>query len=50
MPVVAVERGREVLGLERATWKVATLDDLTLTPRGEVVVRGNPAVGRNPAA
>lgn len=47
MPVVAVERGREVLGLERATWKVATLDDLTLTPRGEVVVKGNPGVARN---
>jgi beta-phosphoglucomutase len=42
MPVVAVERGREVVGLEQATWKVATLDDLTLTPRGEVIVKGSP--------
>ena len=41
MPVVAVERGREIAGLERATWKVATLDDLALTPRGEVVVTMN---------
>jgi len=49
MPVVAVERGREVTGLEQATWKVGTLDDLTLTPRGEVVVKGNPAgTGRQP--
>jgi sugar-phosphatase len=49
MPVVAVERGREVMGLEQATWKVATLDDLTLTPRGEVVIKGNPAgPGRQP--
>jgi hypothetical protein len=39
MPVVAVERGQEVPGLERATWKVSTLDDLGLTPRGEVVVK-----------
>jgi len=49
MPVVAVERGREVKGLEQATWKVGTLDDLTLTPRGEVVVKGKPAgTGRQP--
>jgi len=45
MPVVAVERGREVPGLEQATWKVATLDELTLTLRGEVVVRSNPSTG-----
>lgn len=43
MPVVAVERGREVSGLERATWKVGTLDDLTLTIKGEVVVKENPS-------
>jgi beta-phosphoglucomutase len=42
MPVVAVERTGETVGLEQATWKVATLDDLTLTPRGEVVVKGGP--------
>jgi HAD superfamily hydrolase (TIGR01509 family) len=48
MPVVGVERGPEV-GLEQATWRVATLDDLTLTPRGEVLVRGGAANGRNPA-
>jgi beta-phosphoglucomutase len=45
MPVVAVERGREIPGLERATWKVATLDELTLTLRGEVIVMGNPNKG-----
>ena len=45
MPVVAVERGREVPGLERATWKVGTLDDLTLTIKGEVVVKENPSTG-----
>jgi HAD superfamily hydrolase (TIGR01509 family) len=42
MPVVAVERTGDVAGLEQATWRVATLDDLTLTPRGEVVVKGGP--------
>ncbi len=50
MPVVAVERGREVAGLEQATWKVATLDDLTLTPRGEVIVKTNPGVARSSAS
>jgi beta-phosphoglucomutase-like phosphatase (HAD superfamily) len=45
MPVVAVERGREISGLERATWKVVTLDDLSLTPRGEVVVKMNGSKG-----
>jgi len=50
MPVVAVERGGEMMGLEQATWKVGTLDDLTLTPRGEVVVKGNPSTARNPAS
>jgi HAD superfamily hydrolase (TIGR01509 family) len=44
MPVVAVTRGREEPGLEGATWKLATLDDLALTPRGEVVVKGNSSV------
>ena len=45
MPVVAVERGHEVPGLERATWKVGTLDDLTLTIKGEVIVKENPSRG-----
>jgi beta-phosphoglucomutase-like phosphatase (HAD superfamily) len=45
MPVVAVERGREIPGLEKATWKVATLDDLSLTPRGEVVVTASATKG-----
>ncbi len=49
MPVVAVERGREIPGLEQATWKVTTLDDLTLTPRGEVIVTANSGKG-NPLA
>ena len=43
MPVVAVARGREEPGLEPATWKLATLDDLALTPRGEVIVKGSPS-------
>lgn len=42
MPVVAVERGQEVPGLEPATWRLAALDDLALTPRGEVIVKGRP--------
>ncbi len=50
MPVVAVERGREAAGLEQATWKVATLDDLALTPRGEVIVKGHPRVAGRPAS
>jgi beta-phosphoglucomutase len=50
MPVVAVERGRDVVGLEQATWKVATLDEVTLTPRGEVVVKANPSVAGSPAS
>ncbi len=45
MPVVAVERGREIPGLEKATWKVATLDDLSLTPRGEVIVTAGASKG-----
>ena len=49
MPVVAVERGHEVPGLERATWKVGTLDDLTVTIKGEVVVKENPSTGDTPA-
>ena len=49
MPVVAVERSGEVAGLEQATWRVATLDDLTLTPRGEVIVKGNPSGSARPA-
>jgi hypothetical protein len=45
MPVVAVGRGGQHAGLDRATWKVASLDDLALTPRGEVVVKGTPRGG-----
>ncbi len=44
MPVVAVERGQEFPGLEQATWKVATLDELSLTSRGEVIHKRNTAV------
>lgn len=40
MPVVAVERGRGLPGLEQATWKVATLDEIALTSRGEVIHKG----------
>ena len=39
MPVVAVDRGRGAVGLDRATWTVASLDELDLTSAGEVVVR-----------
>jgi beta-phosphoglucomutase len=47
MPVVAVERGREVAGLEQATWKVASLDHLTVTPRGEVQIAANAGGGNS---
>jgi beta-phosphoglucomutase len=50
MPVAAVERGRELPGLEQATWKVATLDDLSLTPRGDVIVNANAAAGGGAAS
>jgi hypothetical protein len=49
MPVVAVERSGAVAGLEQATWRVATLDDLSLTPRGEVIIKGNPTGSARPA-
>ena len=39
MPVVAVDRGRGAVGLEQADWRVANLDELILTSKGEVVVR-----------
>jgi beta-phosphoglucomutase len=50
MPVAAVERGRELPGLEQATWTVATLDDLSLTPRGDVIVSANAAAGGGAAS
>ena len=50
MPVAAVERGREMTGLEQATWKVATLDDLSLTPRGDVIVNANAAASGGAAS
>lgn len=39
MPVVAVDRGRGAGGLHTATWRVGSLDVLTLTPAGEVAVK-----------
>lgn len=39
MPVVALDRGRGAVGLDRATWTAASLDELELTSAGEVVVR-----------
>jgi len=45
MPVVAVDRGEQTPGLDRATWKVASLDDLSLTLRGEVVVKAKASGG-----
>lgn len=38
MPVVAVDRGRGTGGLDGAAWTVASLDELTLTPAGDVVL------------
>ena len=40
MPVVAVDRRPGESELGQATWKVSSLDDLTLTDKGEVVVKG----------
>ncbi len=42
MPVVAVDRGRGAVGLDQATWVVTTLDDLRLTPAGEVLLKSQP--------
>jgi beta-phosphoglucomutase len=40
MPVVAVDRRPGESVLDRATWKVSSLDDVTVTDKGEVVVKG----------
>ncbi len=40
MPVVAVDRRPGQSELDQATWKVSSLDELTVTDKGEVVVRG----------
>ncbi|MBI2455906.1 MAG: HAD family phosphatase [candidate division NC10 bacterium] len=45
MPVVAVDRGRAAVGLDTATWTVASLDELELTPAGEVVARSTRTSG-----
>jgi beta-phosphoglucomutase len=39
MPVLAVDRGRVAEGLDQATWTVASLEALSVTPEGEVVVK-----------
>ncbi len=39
MPVLAVDRGRVAAGLDKATWVVASLEELTVTDSGEVLVR-----------
>ena len=39
MPVVAVDRGRGAAGLDQADWRVADLDEISLTPAGVVGVR-----------
>jgi beta-phosphoglucomutase len=39
MPVLAVDRGRVAAGLHQATWMVSSLGALTVTDRGEVVVK-----------
>lgn len=49
MPVVAVKRRPGDTGLDRATWTVASLDALSLTAKGEVVVQAKPsAIGHSP--
>jgi beta-phosphoglucomutase len=40
MPVVAVDRHPGESALDQATWKVSSLDDVTVTYKGEVVVKG----------
>jgi beta-phosphoglucomutase len=40
MPVVAADRGRVAAGLDQATWKASSLDALSVTDSGEVVVGG----------
>ncbi len=42
MPVAAVDRGQGAVGLDQATWAVTTLDDLNLSPAGEVLLKGQP--------
>ncbi len=38
MQVVAVDRGRGAVGLDQATWTVASLDEITLDSAGQVVL------------
>ena len=40
MAVVAVDRGRGAVGLDKATWTVASLNEIELTPAGEIIVQG----------
>ncbi len=42
MPVVAVDRSGGTAGLDDATWKVSSLDAVSLTPSGEVIVARSP--------
>ena len=42
MPVVAVDRRPGTGGLDQATWTVTSLDALTVTAKGEVVVKEGP--------
>jgi HAD superfamily hydrolase (TIGR01509 family) len=39
MSVLAVDRGRVAAGLDKATWMVASLEELTLTAEGDIVVK-----------
>ena len=45
MPVLAVDRGQGAVGLEKATWMTTSLEELTLTAEGEVLVK--PATGKD---
>ena len=47
MPVLAVDRGRVATGLPQATWTVGSLDALTVTAQGDIIV--NSATGRREA-
>jgi len=47
MPVLGVNRGRVATGLRQATWTVTSLDAVTVTAEGDIIV--NSATGRGQA-
>jgi beta-phosphoglucomutase len=50
MRVVAVDRGRGAVGLDAATWTVASLDALDLTPNGAIVMKPSSTTGSRGAS